>query len=241
LPFVVYLGLLVPALVLVRWMPTTTAARQPGGTTWWHIRRPAVAQAVRPAFAVASLAAFASFAVLGFFTSLAPTFLSGALGVDSPAISGLMVFAVFAASGGVQLLFRRLYGRSAITFGVAVVPLGLLLIVLAIGMGSLLLFIAGALAGGAGSGLAFMGSLTLINRLAPAVERAATVSAYFVVCYLAVSLPVIGLGFATQAVGRYPAALAFAVLIGVLALVVGTINVGFGARNKTIVGDQQPT
>jgi MFS family permease len=226
LPFVIYLGLLVPALFLVRWMPTP-AARQPAGTARWQIRRPAVAQAVRPAFTVGSMAAFAAFAVLGFFTSLAPTFLSGELGIGSPAVSGLIVFAVFAASGSVQLLLRRRRDRSAITAGVAVIPVGLVLIVLALGTDSLPLFIAGAVVGGAGSGLAFMGSLTLINRLAPAAERAETVSAYFVVCYLAISLPVIGLGFATQAFGRYPAALAFAVLIGGLALVVGTINVAF--------------
>jgi len=122
-------------------------------------------------------------------------------------------------------LFRRLPDRRAITFGVAVVPVALLLIVLALRADSLPLFIAGVLAGGAGSGLAFMGSLTLINRVAPAADRAGTVSAYFVVCYLAISVPVIGLGFAAEDFGRYPAALAFAVLIGGLAVVAGGINV----------------
>ena len=226
LPFVVYLGLLVPALFLVRWMPRTPA-RQSGGPARWRVRRPSVPQAVRRAFTVGSMAAVTSFAVLGFFTSLAPTFMSVALGIASPAVSGLVVFAVFTASGSVQLLFRRRPERSAITAGVVAIPVGLLLVVLALSADSLPLFIAGALAGGAGSGLAFMGSLTLINRRAPAPDRAATMSAYFVVCYLAVSLPVIGLGFATEAFGREPAALAFAVLIGGLGLVGGTINVAF--------------
>jgi hypothetical protein len=124
------------------------------------------------------MAAFPAFAVLGFFTSLAPIFLSGELGIGSIAIGGLIVFAVFAASGSVQLLFRRLPDRGAITFGVAVIPVALLLIVLALRADSLPLFVAGVLAGGAGSGLAFMGSLTLINRLAPPADRAGTVSAY---------------------------------------------------------------
>jgi len=221
----------VPALFLVRWMPTAVP-RQPVGTARWSIRRPAVARAVRPAYSVAAIAAFPAFAVLGFFTSLAPTFLSGELGIGSIAISGLMVFAVFAASGSVQLLLRRLPDRSAITFGVAVIPVGLLLIVLALRADSLPLFIAAVLAGGAGSGLAFMGSLTLINRLAPAADRAQTVSAYFVVCYLAISVPVIGLGFAAEAFGRYPAAQAFAVLIGGLALVAGAINIAVVRAEK---------
>jgi MFS family permease len=99
------------------------------------------------------------------------------------------------------------------------------LIVLALRTDSLPYFIAGVLAGGAGSGLAFMGSLALINRLAPATDRAQTVSAYFVVSYLAISVPVIGLGFAAQSFGRYPAALAFALLIGGLAVVAGGINI----------------
>jgi MFS family permease len=115
---------------------------------------------------------------------------------------------------------------------VAVIPIGMVLIVLALRTDSLPVFIAAALTSGAGSGLAFMGSLTLINRLAPAADRARTVSAYFVVCYLAISLPVIGLGFATQAFGTYPAAFAFAVLTGGLALVGGLLNVALGRADR---------
>jgi MFS family permease len=110
LPFVLYLGLLVPALFLVGWMPKP-AARQAVTSGRWHIRTPTVPRALRPAFTVAALAAFASFSILGFFASLTPTFLSDDMGIANLALTGLVIFSVFAASGSVQSALRWLPDR----------------------------------------------------------------------------------------------------------------------------------
>jgi hypothetical protein len=61
-----------------------------------------------------------------------------------------------------------------------------------------------------------MGGLATINRLAPADQRAETISSYFVVSSVAIAVPVIGVGFAAQSFGLHDAALAFAVAIGAL-------------------------
>jgi hypothetical protein len=50
-------------------------------------------------------------------------------------------------------------------------------------------------------------------------QRGETISSYFVVPYVAIAAPVIGVGFAVESLGLYDAALAFAIAIGALTLV----------------------
>jgi MFS family permease len=222
LPFAVYLGLLIPAFVAVRLMPESVTA--PAAAPRWQPQRLGVSQPVRPVFVVAAAASFAGFAILGLFTSLAPTFVRGELGIGNLAVAGIVVFVVFGASSLSQLLLHGLRDRVAIAFGLLALPLGLLLIVLALQQRSLALFLAGAIVAGFGQGLVFMGGLATINRLAPADQRAETISSYFVVSYVAIAVPVIGVGFAAESFGLYDAALAFALAIGALSLVTEAIT-----------------
>ncbi|MDX6690544.1 MAG: hypothetical protein QOG15_2001 [Solirubrobacteraceae bacterium] len=229
LPFIVYVGLLLPAFVAIWAAPETVADRV--SRSHWRPRWPGVAPELRGAFVIGAAAVFVSFTIVGFFAALAPTFLGSELTIRSPAVTGAVVFSVFAASGCAQLVLRALRARIAIAIGLAATVLALLLIVLGLRDRSLLLFLGAALIGGAGSGLTFMGSLEQINRLVSPSERARTISAYFVVCYLGLAIPVVGLGFAVQALGLYPSAVAFAVVIGGLALVAGFLDTrGSGAR-----------
>lgn len=229
-PFIVYLCLLAPAFLAIWAMPETVTHPAPGPR--FRARWPTVPRRVRPAFVIAAAAGFASFAILGFFTSLAPTFVGRELSVENHAVAGAVVFALFGASGAAQLLLHGLGDGRAMTSGLIAIPIGLLLIVLALHENSLALFIGGAVAGGGGSGLAFMGSLDLINQLASADQRAEAISAYFVVSYVAISVPVVGVGFAAQAWGLNAAALAFAIAIGALALLTNLL----GGRHRTSNG-----
>jgi MFS family permease len=235
LPFLVYLVMLVPAFAVVRAMPETVPAAAAGPR--WRPRWPAVPRQLRAVFVVAAAAVFVGFALLGLFTSLAPTFASQDLGIENRAVAGAIVFAVFGASGAAQIALKGMRDRLAMHGGFLLIPLGLLLIVLALHQRSLMLFLAGALVGGFGQGLGFLGSLAMINRLAPAAQRAATLSSYFVVAYLAISIPVVALGFGAQIFGLYDAALAYAIAIGALAvasLVTSLVRAGAGqACSKT--------
>jgi predicted MFS family arabinose efflux permease len=230
LPFAVYLGLLVPAFGAVWVMPETVTARSPAPR--WQPQRLAVSPQVRSAFVVAAAAGFAGFAILGLFTSLAPTFVRRELGIGNLAVAGAIVFVVFGASSVSQLLLHGLRDRVAIGIGLLALPLGLLLVVLALEQRSLALFLSGAVVAGLGQGLVFMGGLATINRLAPADQRAETISSYFVVSYVAISVPVIGVGFAAESFGLYDAALAFAVAIGALALVTEAITFASPTRAR---------
>lgn len=216
LPFFVYLLVLAPAFAIVAAMPEPVSA--PAGEPRWRPRWPAVPRQVRAAFLVAGSSVFIGFALLGLFTSLAPTFASQDLGVQNRAVAGVVVSAVFGASGVAQIALRGIRDRIAIQAGFLLIPLGLLLIVLALYQHSLGLFLAGTVAGGFGQGLGFAGSLTMINRVAPAAQRASTLSSYFVVAYIAISGPVVALGYGAQVFGLYDAATVFALAISALAL-----------------------
>jgi hypothetical protein len=59
-----------------------------------------------------------------------------------------------------------------------------------------------------------------VNTRAPAEHRAAVASSFFVVMYVAISLPVIGEGILTQATALRTAGLTFAAAVAAVALVV---------------------
>ncbi|MCI4373726.1 MAG: hypothetical protein L3K02_08835, partial [Thermoplasmata archaeon] len=65
-------------------------------------------------------------------------------------------------------------------------------------------------------GLTYMGSVTLIDRLAPEAERDDLLAAFYLTGYLAVSVPTIGVAEATQWIGFTDAGIAFAILLGVV-------------------------
>jgi hypothetical protein len=70
---------------------------------------------------------------------------------------------------------------------------------------------------GFGQGLSFRGGLTQVNERSPAAQRGAVASSFFVVMYIAISLPVIGEGVLAQAIGLRAAGLTFAALVAALA------------------------
>jgi hypothetical protein len=67
-------------------------------------------------------------------------------------------------------------------------------------------------------GAVFLGSLATANRLAPPGRRGQTVSTFFVLCYVGLIIPVVGVGVATLFIGDLPAVLAFSILLAALSL-----------------------
>ncbi len=79
--------------------------------------------------------------------------------------------------------------------------------------------IAAAVVAGVGQGISFSRGLAAVAERTPADRRAEVSSTYFVVAYVAISLPVIGEGLAAQAWGLRTAGVTFAVAVAVLAAV----------------------
>ncbi len=214
--FLVDLALLTPAVVGVFLMAEPTQA---AGRLRLHRPELAVPEGVRGAFIQASIAGFAGFVVLGLFTAVAPSALGQLLGLSNRAVIGADVFAVFAASTVGQLLLPLFSQRLALPLGCAGLIAGMGLVGAGLQAPSLMLFTAGGIVAGLGQGLSFRAGMTAVHALAPPERRGAVTSSFFVVLYVGLSIPVVGVGLAAQAYGLQTAGTACAVIVALLAAV----------------------
>ncbi|MBA3865282.1 MAG: MFS transporter [Solirubrobacterales bacterium] len=215
LPFWIDLALLVPAAIGIWALPEPVERKQ-------HPRLrpqgPQVPAEIRAIFVRASLAAFAGFAVLGLFTAVAPAFLTHVIGVSSHAAVGLVVFSVFAASAAGQVSLGKFIAEErAMPFGCMALITGMALLAAGLASSSLTLLEAGGLVAGFGQGLSFRAGLATVNASAPAEQRAEVASSFFVVAYVAISIPVVGVGVLAESAGLRTAGLVFAGVVAAIA------------------------
>ncbi|MBL1097473.1 MFS transporter [Streptomyces coffeae] len=214
LVFVVDLVLVTLAAVGVLALPETVRRT---GRPPVRPERLRVPRDMRSTFVPAAMAGFAGFATLGLFTSVTPTFLLDVEGERDLAVAGGVVFSVFAASLGGQLLAQRLGIRRALPGGCALLVAGMAAIAGSLAAASLPLLVFGAVVAGTGQGLSFHAAVRAVTRRSPAARRAEVTSALFVLMYLAISIPVIGVGALSVAVGVRTAGLIFTGCVALLA------------------------
>jgi predicted MFS family arabinose efflux permease len=97
---------------------------------------------------------------------------------------------------------------------------GMVLIVIASSTDSSVVFLTGAIIGGAGFGVAFLGALRALSAAIPHEHRASVMSAFYVVAYASLSLPAILAGVLVTPLGLRPTFEIFGSVIAALALVV---------------------
>jgi MFS family permease len=207
--YVLYLGALAIAAVAIATVPVTaTDIRGQLGRVITPLRLRAVAGQAN----TGGLVGFAGFAVLGLFTAVTPAFLAR-LGEPAPTSTGLVVFSVFAASAVGQLVTLRLEPRTTMMLGLAALSVGAIVVGAGLHLPSTPLVIAGGLVAGAGQGASFRTALSQATAASPPDQRGADASGFFVICYLGISLPVIGLGAAARAWGVLVAGQVFAAIV----------------------------
>jgi hypothetical protein len=217
LTFWVDLALLVPAAIAIWAMPEPVVTRSRPRLRPQALKVP---PEVRATFVQSALAGFAGYAVLGLFTAVTPAFLAQELGVSSRAVVGVVVFAVFAASMVGQLMLALVPSAIAMPAGCLALIAGMGSFALGLASSSLALLVLGGVIAGFGQGLAFRAGLEAVNARAPADQRGEVASSFFVVAYVAISVPVIGEGILAQVIGLRPAGLAFAAAVAGLSIVV---------------------
>jgi MFS family permease len=215
LPFAAQLGLVTVAGLGLLVMPETATGRSALSLRFRGLGVPA---AGRAEFLAAGFAGFAAFSLLGLFSALAPTFLGSVLHDTSHAVAGAVVFLAFGVGAVTQLAGSRLPSRPVMLAGLAVFLAALALIVAGLSAASMPLFLAGTVVSGVAFGSVFMGSLAVANRLAPAEIRGQVISTYFVFAYVGLTVPVIAVGFASQAAGDFRATLGCAVALAAIAV-----------------------
>lgn len=214
LTFVVDIVLLVVAAVAVFLAPETVRVARGARP---HMQRLSVPADVRGTFLRASIGGFAGFAVLGLFTAVSPGFIAGVLQIDNHAATGAVVFAVFASSATAQITVRRADPTSAQRWGCFVLMLGLMCLAASLLLTSLVVLIAAAVLCGVGQGVTFSNGMSAIDAELPPQRRAEVTSTFFVVLYVAISVPVIGAGAAASEWGLVTAGVLFSAVIAVLA------------------------
>lgn len=212
LPFVVEIALLIPAAVAMATLP----ASRP--TTKWRPRRPSLPASMRGVFVSSGTAGFLAFSVIGLFLALVPTYVTKLSGNDNLALAGGAVALMLACSVLAQIAAS---GRQALGIqitGLLLLATGLILLAVAGGIASLPLLLVSTMVGGVGQGLTFLGGITEINRVAPKDRHADVLSSFYVVIYLGVGVPVIGVGLLATATGLLTAVQIFAAVVAALCL-----------------------
>lgn len=205
---------LVHVVVVVLAVPEPVRPDGPRRLRFQRLGVPAVARA---AFLQAGTAGFAGFALLGLFTAVSPSVLA-LLGHHNPALTGVVVFAVFAASAAGQVVSATLPARPALLAGTGVLVLGLAVLGISLARSSLPLLVIAGVIGGAGQGLSFRAALGLVTQVIPAEQRGGVASSFFAVVYVGISLPVVSIGVGTREYGLVHTGEVFAAILAVLAL-----------------------
>jgi MFS family permease len=227
-PYAVHLLLVLVAMLGVWRAPET--AKLPVRVKL-RMQRISLPAEVRGVFVPAAVAGFAGFVVVGFFAAVGPQLIRVVLGYRSGIAVGLIVFLLFACSAFGQTVHAKIPARWRQPVGCAGLIAGLSGVALCVPERSLAALLAGVALAGTGQGISLRAALGDITAKSPADRRAEVTSSYFVVLYVAISLPVIGLGVAVQVMGIQRATLIFAgvtiVLAGVALLL---LLCGWGRR-----------
>ncbi|ROM89154.1 MFS transporter [Pseudomonas brassicacearum] len=211
------LGLFLAQAVYL-WRLAESVSPQPGA---WQSLRPTLhvpPQARRALWRVLPLD-LAAWAVGGFYLSLAPSLVRAATGSTSNLIGGALV-AVLTLSGALSIyLLRNQEADKMLRLSASLLVVGLALVLAAVHGASLPLFFIGTLVTGSGFGAGFLGALRSIMPLALPHERAGLMSAFYVLSYLAFSLPSLLAGNLTRVFGLIPTTDGYGAVLIVLCVV----------------------
>ena len=192
------------------------APRQPG---WQSALRPALAvpAPARPMFMAAAPSLVGTFALIGLYLSLGPSLAAFVLQTDSRAVGGL-VFLALAGTGAISagLLFRASPTVVLVRAPVMLIA-GVGVTIIGVWADSILAIFGGSVIAGIGLGPAFSAFLRTVAPLAPADQRAALLSATYVLIYLSFSVPAVIAGLAVNVIGLEATTYAYGLAVMALA------------------------
>ncbi|MER7868947.1 MFS transporter [Streptomyces cellulosae] len=237
LPYWIYLVLLLVMAGLMSLAPETIDVPEPRPP--YRVRRIDVPAAQRRRFLAEAASAFVSFALFGLFAALGPSFVLDTLHEPSHTVGGLAATTALGSAAVAQALVRERETTARRTVGPAFAALlvGLGIVVVAVWSGALTMFLAGAVVGGAGAGLAFAAAVKAVADSASSQNRADALSGLFLAAYLGITLPVVGLGAATQLVSQPLALTAFAVVMAAATVAAGLVAVSARVVSDAHSGD----
>jgi len=179
-----------------------------------RIERISVPRDLRGPFWIAVGGLTSCYAIYGFFASLAPTAVRQATHVPAFEAAGF-VAVMFGCAALVQLFLGQVRDRNALLLGLPLLVVALGLFVLALPLGSFPLLAVGGILTGVAVGYVYMGSITLVDRVAPDNLRGEILSGFHLSGYLALAVPTLCLAFVASSLGIVASGTFFGVSLGV--------------------------
>ncbi|MFF0225840.1 MFS transporter [Streptomyces sp. NPDC004629] len=220
-PYVVFAVLLLASLVAVALTPETV--EEQFARPAYRPQRISVDHGDRVGYLGAAVGAFASFAVFGLFNSVAPGFVAGTLHHPSRALAGLIVFAVFGAAAAAQSLTVGLSAGAKRALGLFGQAVGVAVLVAGMHTASLAAFLTGGVLAGIGAGVLFKAAVGTVTAMSAPAERGEALAGLFLIAYLGLTLPVIGIGVATLSFAATTVMTWFAAILLVLLTAVAVL------------------
>jgi hypothetical protein len=236
LVFEVFLIFLGAAALALAFIPETVTGRRRLSLRFTGLAIPAEG---RGEFIAAGVAAFAAYALNGLFASLVPGFTTVMLHHPDYAVAGGVTCLFFAAGTVAALGLAPFNSRPVLLGGLGLFPVGLALVVAGMSATSLTLFLVGAVVAGSAFGAVVISSLSAANRLAAPETRAKAISTYFVFAYAGLSIPVVGVGVASDYVGSFRAVLGCSVVLAGLCVFSAALGARAAGRLSAELGDTE--
>ncbi len=183
-------------------------------------QRIAIPRRIKAPFWISVGGVVACYSIFGLFGSFAPSFLQLEIHIQNHVVAGAFVSLFFGMAALVQLVDRRTRDRSALEIGLPILFVSLVILLVGVAAASLPVFLAVAILLGIGVGWTFMGSVSLIDRVAPEERRGELLSGFYVAGFLALAIPTVGVGEAADTVGLQVAGIGFAILLAITVAVV---------------------
>lgn len=223
--YIILLALAAAAMIALAFTPDD----RPDDTRPWRPQGLRLVPQLRLSFAIATLSVALAFCVGAIFLSLGAHMIGQFTQTWNTALVGLLLGCSSAAIGITALLLARVRAHTSVWIGASLTLISLTLMATAAALGSIGMFLAWCVVGGIAYSFAFTGGLGVINQVAPAHARGATLSLLYLVAYALQAATAIGIGaLATAATLGTAVGIAAATLAGLcLAVLVLTIA---GAR-----------
>lgn len=216
LVFIIDIVLLIPAFIGIWLMPEPIKDKQ---SFRIKVQKLSVPSNIRGTFIYAVIPVFVGFSMLGLFTAISPNFLGDILDIHNRAIIGLTVFLVFCASTVGQLLFKQKSDYSVLMLGSATLIVGVILVGISLLLSSYVLLLIGAIVSGLGQAFSFRAGLSTVNSVSPQDKQAEITSTFFTIAYIAISIPVVGVGLLQLGLAIQGAGLTFSIIVVLLAII----------------------
>jgi MFS family permease len=220
-PYVVSVALLLLSVGAVYLTPETV--RPPAVRPRYRPQRVNANHGDKAAFIAAAAGAFVAFAIFGVATSLDPAFVADTLHQPSRLLAGAVVSVVFGAAALAQTSTTGVSLGKRTALGLIGVAAGLVTMIAGIETGSFVPFLIGSAVAGAAAGVLFKSAVgTVAAMTAPAV-RGEALATLFLISYVGLILPTLGLGVSSLFVNAGTSMLWFGAAMLLLAAGAGSL------------------